>query len=219
MKYKAVIFDLFGTLVYKFPVDESIKVLQEMAEVLNVPQNEFVRLWFSTFSERHSGCFPDLDADIDYVAQRLGAQPDSQQIKTAARINLEYVSTHIVPRPGAVFLLEYLRSNTYKIGLVSNWSDEVSSVWRDIPISKYFDVSIFSCKAGIMKPDPRIYQMALEQLSVRAGECLFIGDGDSSEMNGAVEVGMDALLISDKKREDWTGRTIYSLEEVITLLT
>jgi putative hydrolase of the HAD superfamily len=219
MKYKAVIFDLFGTLVNKFPVDESINVLREMAEVLNVPEDDFVRLWFATFSERHSGCFPDLDADIEYAAQRLGAQPDSQQIRTAARINLDYVSTHIIPRQGAVFLLEYLRRNEYKIGLVSNWSDEVSSVWQDIPISRYFDVSIFSCKAGMMKPDPRIYTMAMDQLSVRADECLYIGDGDSSEITGAEEVGMDALLVGDNKKDDLKGRTIVSLEEVIGFLT
>ena len=49
MVYKAVIFDLFGTLVHKFPVDESISVLWDMAAVLSVDADAFTRLWFDTF--------------------------------------------------------------------------------------------------------------------------------------------------------------------------
>jgi putative hydrolase of the HAD superfamily len=218
MKYKAVIFDLFGTLVEKFPVDESIDVLVEMAAVLKVSSDEFVRLWFDTFNERHSGCFPDLESDIEYVSGRMGVRPEPEQLKTAAQINLDYVATHIVPLPGAVELLEYLKSNGYKIGLVSNWSDEVPTVWEDIPLSKYFDTSVFSCKAGMMKPDPRIYTMALEQLSLEPEACIYIGDGDSSEIAGASEVGMTAVLVSGSEPEDWQGKRITSLEEVRALL-
>ena len=49
--YKAVIFDLFGTLVNKFPIDESIDVLIEMAAVLRVPSDDFTKLWFATFDD------------------------------------------------------------------------------------------------------------------------------------------------------------------------
>jgi len=218
VKFKAVIFDLFGTLVYKFPVDESIDVLREMAAVLGVPSEEFVRLWFATFNERHSGCFPDLESDVEYVSGRLGVRPGPEQLKMAAQINLDYVASHIVPKPGAVALLDYLRGNGYKIGLVSNWSDEVPSVWQDIPLSDYFDTSVFSCKAGVMKPDPRIYHMALEQLSLEPEDCLFVGDGDSSEISGAEEVGMTAVLVGDSDDEDRGGMRITSLEEAKKLL-
>lgn len=218
MKYKAVIFDLFGTLVYKFPVNESIGVLREMAAVLRVPEEDFIRLWFGSFNERHSGCFPDLEADIDYVAQKLGIRADGEQLRTAAQINLDYVATHITAKPGAVELLSGLKEKKYRIGLVSNWSDEVPTVWQDIPLSMYFDVSVFSCKAGIMKPDPRIYRMAIEQLGVTPGECLYIGDGDSSEISGAAAAGMGAVLVGERKPEKWAGKTITSLREVCDLL-
>ncbi|OGN90671.1 MAG: hypothetical protein A2158_03945 [Chloroflexi bacterium RBG_13_46_14] len=219
MNYKAVIFDLFGTLVHKFPVDESISVLWDMAGVLDVDADAFTRLWFDSFSERHSGCFPDLEADIDYVSQKLGALPGEEQVRKAAQINLDYVVTHIVPRQGAVELLDWLRNEGYKTGLVSNWSDEVPAVWNDIPLSEYFDVSVFSCRAGIMKPDPRIYYMACDKLSLRAEDCLFVGDGDSSELSGAAGVGMSTVLLSDSKVKGWTGRQISSLDEVKQILT
>lgn len=219
MKYKAVIFDLFGTLVHKFPVDESVSILWDMADVLGVDADAFTQLWFDSFSERHSGCFPDLEADIEYVSQKLGIRPDEEQLRKAAQINLDYVATHIIPMKGTVELLTWLRENGYKTGLVSNWSDEVPTVWKDIPLSNYFDVSVFSCRVGIMKPDPRIYHMACDQLSLKPGECLFIGDGDSSELSGAAGVGMSTVLISDSKMEHWSGRQISSLDEVREILS
>jgi putative hydrolase of the HAD superfamily len=219
MNYKAVIFDLFGTLVHKFPVGESISVLWEMAGVLDVDADAFTQLWFDSFSERHSGCFPDLEADIDYVSQKLGIRPDEEQVRKAAQINLDYVATHIVPREGAVELLGWLKENGYKIGLVSNWSDEVPTVWNDIPLSDYFDVSVFSCRVGIMKPDPRIYHMACDQLSIKPEECLFVGDGDSGELSGASGVGMSTVLISDDKADHLPGRQISSLDEIKEILS
>ena len=219
MKYKAVIFDLFGTLVHKFPVDESIAILWDMAGVLEVDADAFTQLWFDSFTERHSGCFPDLEADIEYVSQKMGIRPEEEQLRKAAQINLDYVATHIVPRQGAVELLDWLRGNGYKTGLVSNWSDEVPTVWNDIPLSDYFDVSVFSCRVGIMKPDPRIYHMACDQLSVKPEECLFVGDGDSSELSGAAGVGMTTVLISDSEAEHHSGRQITSLDEIKELLS
>ena len=219
MNYKAVIFDLFGTLVHKFPVDESINVLWDMAGVLKVDADAFTKFWFDSFSERHSGCFPNLEADVDYVSQKLGVQPNEEQVRKAAQINLDYVATHIVPRQGAVELLTWLRDKGYKIALVSNWSDEVPSVWNDIPLSDYFDVSVFSCRVGIMKPDPRIYHIACDQLSLEPEECLFVGDGDSSELSGAAGVGMSTVLISESEVEHWSGRQISSLEEIKEILS
>ena len=219
MNYKAIIFDLFGTLVHKFPVDESISVLWDMAGVLDIDPDAFTQLWFDSFNERHSGCFPDLEADIDYVSQKLGIRSDEEQIRKAAQINLDYVATHIIPREGAVELLTWLREKGYKTGLVSNWSDEVPTVWNDIPLSDYFDVSVFSCRVGIMKPDPRIYHMACDRLSLNPEDCLFVGDGDSSELSGASGVGMSTVLISDGKVAHWTGRQISSLAEVRDILS
>lgn len=218
MKYKAVIFDLFGTLVEKFPVDESLAVLEDIAVVLGVDFKEFTRAWWDSFDERHSGRYGSLEDDFRCVANKLGVFPSPAQTEQSAQIDIEYVGSHIIPRQGAVELLDYLKGEGYKLGMVSNWSDEIPRIWAGVSISGCFDVTIFSCQAKIMKPDPRIYTMALEQLSVKASETLFIGDGDSGEIFGASDVGMDAVLISTHEDSGWPGHTITSLDEVKELL-
>ena len=218
MRYKAVIFDLFGTLVEKFPVDESLKVLEEIADVLHVDFKELTRAWWESFDERHSGRFGSLEEDFRNVAHRLGAKPTDEQVGKSAQIDIEYVLKHITPKPGAVELLAYLKGKGLETGLVSNWSDEIPRIWQDVPISVYFDVVVFSCNVHLLKPDPRIYNLALEELNADASECLYVGDGDSREIDGAKEVGMDAVLIGDAKHEGWTGLRISTLDEVKDIL-
>ena len=51
MKYAAVIFDLFGTLVDNFSAREYESVLMQMASVLAVPYDDLARLWFDTSND------------------------------------------------------------------------------------------------------------------------------------------------------------------------
>jgi len=68
----------------------------------------------------------------------------------------------------------------------------------------------------LRKPDPRIYQLALEQLGVDPGEAIFVGDGANDELAGADRVGMRAVQVW--KRDDWSGERIDSFEELLDLL-
>ena len=66
--------------------------------------------------------------------------------------------------------------------------------------------------------------MGYDSLGVQLSDCLFIGDGGSNELTGATNVGMDAVLIrapddtETGDREDWQGRRISSVAEVLTLV-
>ena len=76
------------------------------------------------------------------------------------------------------------------------------------------------------KPDPQIYYLACEQLGVEPNECLYIGDGDSDELSGASQLGMDAVMIRDPNEMnpyrlvevDWDGRKIEYFKEIMDLI-
>lgn len=228
MRYQAVIFDLFGTLVDNFSVREHEGVLAEMASVLGVPSDRFIRLWIDTFPQRVTGVLPTLLANIEYICQKLRAHVADDKAELAAQIRFNFTVRSVTPRAGSVETLSHLKSKGLKIGLISDCSMEVPTVWGSTPFVPLFDVTIFSCSAGIKKPDPRIYQIATEQLGVEPQSCLYIGDGSSRELTGASQVGMYPVLIrvSDKERsdayqidrEDWSGPAISSIEEVLNLL-
>ncbi len=74
MKYRAVIFDLFGTLVENFTVAEYERVLSEMAAILGAPPAEFRQAWLDTFRGRTTGELPTSQSNIEYICRRAGHQ-------------------------------------------------------------------------------------------------------------------------------------------------
>ena len=56
-----------------------------------------------------------------------------------------------------------------------------------------FDLIVLSYEAGLQKPDSRIYQKAADLLGAAPGQCLFVGDGGSNELEGAGNAGMKAV--------------------------
>jgi putative hydrolase of the HAD superfamily len=198
-----------------------------MASILSVPYDEFTLLWFDTFHQRITGALSTPQANIEHICQKLGIQVNDAQIELAGRVRLDYTIRSFKPRPGSVEVLAQLKSAGYKTGLISDCSSEIPKIWAKTPLAPFFDITVFSCSAGIKKPNPRIYQTATEQLGVEPQTCLYIGDGSSQELTGAFQVGMNPVLIRvpDESvdahfidREEWDGTVISSLQEVLTLI-
>ena len=224
MKYKAVIFDLYGTLVSNgFASDNSVK---EMARVLSAPEQEFANIWNAGFKKRMTGEFASFKDCVEHVCRELKLPATMNQIEFAANIRFSFTRQEMLsPQTLAVETISQLKSKVQKIGLLSNCSAETIIVWDETPFKSIFDVTVFSCAVGLMKPDPRIYHLALAKLQVEPRECLYIADGMDGELKAAAAVGMTPVRISfphanknDPYLEDWHGATINSLKEVLDLV-
>ncbi len=228
MKYSAVIFDLFGTLINNFSRTEYENVLREMADIVGIEQDEFVRLWFATFKERNTGVFPTTRSNILYICRELAVDVADSPVEKAAGVRLDYTRRSLVPRPGTLETLSRLKSMRLKTGLISDCSGEIPIAWKDTSIAKLIDVALFSCVVGFKKPDPRIYALATDRLKVRPQACLYIGDGGSNELTGARQAGMCPVLLRDPgesvdahfvdREQTWDGPVISSIPEVLDLL-
>ncbi|HEY33123.1 MAG TPA: HAD family hydrolase [Dehalococcoidia bacterium] len=224
MKYPAVIFDLFGTLVNDLAGPEYEIVLRQMASLLSMPPDKFRQLWSDTFYKRNTGGFDSIEANVTYICGKFGAQVEQRVINRAARIRHDFKRSAMLKlRADAIEVLSCLKSQGLKIGLVSNCTPAAPVIWPDTPLAPLFDVTAFSSVAGVVKPDPRIYFLATEQLGVQPEDCLYVGDGGSQELTGAAKVGMTPVLIRAPVkdfvvREEWNGPTISSLSELLSLL-
>ena len=90
-----------------------------------------------------------------------------------------------------------LRKAGYRLGLLSNFSDEARSLWQnEFPFIQYFDGVVISSEVGLMKPDPRIYHLAAKSVGVKPKEALFIDDFIEN-IEGARQVGMQAIHFND----------------------
>lgn len=104
-------------------------------------------------------------------------------------------------------LVGYLRSlrPRYKTALLSNaWDNVRGLIENEWKIASAFDEVIISAEVGLMKPDHRIFQLALDRLGVAPGEAVFVDDF-SENIDGARWLGLHAVLFQS------TDQTIAEL--------
>lgn len=193
MQYKAVIFDLFETLVTEWEHKKYTK--SEMSSDLGVEREKFDIYWDEKEEERYLGSMSFEDS-ILYVCEKCGKSVDNsvlsaltdKRMKTkSACFDSEYVN------PDVIHLLKNLKAMGLKTAILSNCSPEEVSTLKESELYKYFDEVILSYEVHMKKPDSCIYEEAARRLSVTPNECIFVGDGGSSELAGAKAVGMKAI--------------------------
>jgi putative hydrolase of the HAD superfamily len=216
VKYRAVIFDLWQTLV---PWDQEAanRFYDRMADTVGAERGRFREVWLAGRPSREKG--PMVD-HIRTLFEDLGVEADVDEL---IQLRREWTKSTLVPRPDALETLTELRRRGHLLGLISVCSEEVSHLWDETPFGGMLDATVFSCDVGMSKPDPRIYEIACERLAVEPGECLFVGDGANDELPGAERVGMAALQLRAPGEEltepgkAWTGASVETLTEVLDL--
>jgi putative hydrolase of the HAD superfamily len=227
-RIRAVVFDLFGTLVYEFPRADWDAWLDTAAAVLEVDPDSFHATWSATAIDRQTGRAGDMEENLRTIAARAGAWPTDAQIAEVLESRSELYRKWFVPRPGAEEVLHELRRLRMATALISMCAPDTPPLWRASPLGGLLDEELFSCEVGLRKPDPEIYRLACSRLGVDPADCLYVGDGAYAELTGAAAVGMRAVLIRDPaeseieglrpEAEDWAGETIEHLGEVLRLL-
>lgn len=220
MKYKAIIFDLFETLITEWGHKKYTK--NEMCSDLGIERGAFNLYWEEKEQERYIGKIDFMDSVL-YVCEKCGKQIDDstleaiidKRIKTKSMC-FEYVN------PDVFQLLSQLKSMGFKLAIVSNCSSEEVKVIKQSKIYEYFDQVILSYEVGLQKPDIHIYKKAADLLRVALDECIFVGDGGSNELVGAKDAGMMAIQAKwytnqhPYKRESMAG--FLAAEEPLDIL-
>jgi len=229
MTMHAVIFDLFGTLIPHLLADEYRCVTDAMAVCVGAHPDDFARVYGAeTWHQRATGTLASTEDAIAHTCRSLGLPSAVAGIAEAARLRLDLTRRSLRPLPGVVDTLTALRARGYKIGLISDCSAEVPWLWSEGALAPLIDAPVFSCVAGVKKPDPRIYALCCERLHVQSHDCLYVGDGSEQELSGALTAGMQAVLIrvsfagaTNPDRPEvsaWRGPMIDAIPDVLTLV-
>jgi len=229
MKYNAVIFDLFGTLIEQFREDFFEESLNKMAEAIGMEHRTYFNYWVNEMShKRHTGAFPSIKEEIKFICKNHKINPSEEAIKRAVSFRYEFTKACFKPRKDALSVLKTLKKMRLHTGLVSDCSREVPELWPKLPFDPYLDTVIFSCEVGLKKPDPKIFKLACKNLDIVPEECIYIGDGFSNELTGSQKVGMRPFMIREPDDAEikfkeweghiWQGEKIRSLSEIVDIL-
>ena len=190
MAVKVVSFDLFETLVSEF--DAGHPSITEVAQTLGIPVKEFQQEYYQNLRPaRYTGQFPNYATVLCYIVRKLGGKSPESTIKTLAERRQSAFTAHLRRiEPEILDMLNEITTSGIRIGLISNTDGSEVLDWANSPLFGFFEVTVFSHAVGMVKPDPHIYQHACKNLGVAPSDCIFIGDGNSDELQGAAQVGM-----------------------------
>jgi putative hydrolase of the HAD superfamily len=123
--------------------------------------------------------------------------------------------------PETIEVLEDLKRRGLKLGVNSNFDSRAYSVMDSLGIRKFFDAVTLSSETGFCKPDPEIFEAAVQALGVAASEVLLVGDSPHDDVEAAIQAGLSAVLVDRTGRHASKNhlRRISSLKGVISQLT
>ena len=187
---KAVIFDMYETLItlHACPLYFSA----EMAADAGIPVEDFRAAWYPSETDRTLGKLT-LEQALTPVLEQFGCYSGEllalmgEKRRAAKRASFDHLHPQVLP------MLWGLKARGLRLGLVSNcYLEEAQAIrsWAEIGC---FDALMLSCEQGVAKPDAAIFLRAAAALEVAPEECLFVGDGGSSELEAARGLGMQAL--------------------------
>ena len=140
-----------------------------------------------------------LDARQQRFARLLAPyEPAASGAEAAQLAEQHYGHYQQLRRPlaGALALLQALKP-AYKIGIVTNnRTAEQQEKLRHLGMSHLVDALITSEDVGVLKPDPAIYQQALQRLGATPAETVMVGDNWQADVVGALAVGIRPVWLN-----------------------
>jgi len=129
-----------------------------------------------------------------------------------------------VALPGTADGLDALRKAGWLVACISNADGTVARLLETAGILPHLEFVVDSGVVGVEKPDPRIFEIALERAQVTAAESYYVGDVHPIDVVGARDVGMTPVLMDPLGRYGERGcRTAPDVptfcRELVTLST
>ena len=92
-----------------------------------------------------------------------------------------------------IALARELRAAGARVAVLSNSEGKLAELLADVGVGDAFEAVIDSGREGIEKPDPRIFEIALDRLGARGAAAVHVGDSWSADVEGALAAGWRAV--------------------------
>jgi putative hydrolase of the HAD superfamily len=212
MRVKAVLFDLFDTLLLirngEAFYTPSLKKLHEFLvnNGVNVDFEDFKRVYFEVRDKLYAEASknfeePHFNVRVFLTLQKLGYkfQVSDPIVIGATMAFADEFMRFVCLDEDAPYVLQKLHGK-YKLGIVSNFAipECVWNLLEKFDLKKFFDIVLISGAINKRKPCPKIFTKALEALNVSASETVFVGDTPNMDVAGPKVLGIKAILVQRK---------------------
>jgi 2-haloacid dehalogenase len=190
---RACVFDAYGTL---FDVHSVVGRLRdrigpkadELSQLWRIKQLEYT--WLRALMGRHADFWQVTGDALDHACARLGVDP----APVREPLMQAYLALDAYPEVPAV--LQRLRRGGIGLAILSNGEPKMlAAAARSAGIDRLLDAILSVEEVGVYKPHPKVYQLALDRLGVRAGEVAFMSS-NAWDVHGAACFGLRPVWIN-----------------------
>ncbi|MBQ7840132.1 MAG: HAD family hydrolase [Lachnospiraceae bacterium] len=229
MKYRDLIFDLYGTLV-DIHTDSTLPEVWEKLAIFygfygaHYTGEELRKTFREITAELnvHAGqayeCFPELQFEEIFKAlfEKKGIYEDRDELALHAAqvfriLSMEYLKLY----PGVKEALKALKKDGHRLWLLTNAQRAFTAYeLRALDLEACFDGIYISSDYGCRKPDRRFFEALIDGRGLKTTECLMIGNDMTNDIKGAANMGIDTMYIHSNlsPRADEKGTQNYWME-------
>jgi YjjG family noncanonical pyrimidine nucleotidase len=224
---KHIFFDLDDTL-WDFKYNSS-EVLQELyhefslGDKLHARFREFIAVYADT-NRKLWLKYGKNEIDKQYMREqrmhvtfkKFGYDNYEENLKVSA-LYMERAPQREQLTEGCRETLDYLKDK-YELHLITNGFTETQNVkLNNCNLRDYFKQIIISEEHEVAKPDVRIFRIAEKLSGAQAAECVMIGDGLETDIQGALAAGWEAIHVEQEHSEKHNGHSIKELVELLQI--
>ena len=197
---RSVIFDLYGTLIQ---LERDTKPFLQLAQRnREINTRKAIRLAMTT------DCF-----SLDQFAEMINL--DQQEDMTTLETQLQEDLNSVALFSDTISTLEALKKRNIQTAVISNLATPYKIPFFKYHLEQFFDVIIFSCDCGLIKPDSEIYQITLDMLKAFPQETLMVGDSLKSDVEGPAQLGIQGYQLLRSGKTNLTPMEISSLDAIL----
>lgn len=183
MVIKSIIFDWGGVIVYNF----YNKFTESIYELAGRDPIEIMMKF--------------TDLATDYETNKMSSEEFWHTLRKDLNIKLEIGKIIEVAKKSLVLNYEVFEIVTelrlkYKLAILSNNINELSEYIKKKFVLDPFEIRIFSNEVRLRKPDPKIYQLVLDNLRLNPDQCVFVDDMKEN-VDVAQRLGIHGILFHD----------------------
>ncbi len=208
---RAVLFDLYGTLVDIKTDEEDVVLWQRLADWLlanlgygvspDQLHRDYVRL-VEDEVQKHGEGFALSSA----LHKLLGKEVREEQVRFFANEFRKLSTRSLELRQYTIPLLTRLRAKHFRLAVVSNTEAIFTNYDIDrVGLREFFDTIVLSSEVGVAKPDPEILEKALRSTRVTPYEAVFVGDTVETDAVAARRLDIPCVLIGDNSEKLTSG--------------
>ncbi|WP_352420160.1 YjjG family noncanonical pyrimidine nucleotidase [Proteiniborus sp.] len=224
MKYEVIIFDADETL-FDFRKSESVAFGNTMLEFnIEYDENHHLKIYSdintAIWKEFEDGLITQEELKVERfkrLSGKLNVELDEIEF---SKSYMKHLSNASFLYDNSANLVESLHKD-YKLSIITNGLKDVQdNRIRKSSIAKYFEDIVISEEVRVAKPDPRIFELALNNINCTdKSKVLVVGDSLTSDMQGGINFGIDTCWFNPNRIENKTEiKPIYEITNLMELI-